>query len=99
LAEIGRDKTRRWKAVRVDYVVVSNEEWWYGIMGWTGNSQYMRMLRQLAPKKELALNSHRLWDIRQVSECDAKSFLFFFQTLSTSNSLSWSIIYSSFAKL
>jgi DNA polymerase/3'-5' exonuclease PolX len=63
---LGKDKSRRWKAVRVDYVAVSEEEWWYGVLGWTGSAQYMRMLKIRAASKKLSLNNHRLWDTAQV---------------------------------
>ena len=54
---------RKWKAVRVDLVMIPESQWAYGLLGWTGSKLFMRMLRHYSNKiLRKLLNSHGLWD-------------------------------------
>ena len=63
LAALNRD----WRAIRVDLVGSTNSQYPYAQVGWTGNKQYNRCLRQYA-KDSLgySLSSSGLYDMRQV---------------------------------
>jgi len=56
-------KTRSWKAARVDLVVCPSSQYAYALVGWTGNKQFNRSLRTYASKElNLKLTSHGLWN-------------------------------------
>ncbi len=59
--------SRDWRAIRVDLVGSTNSQYPYAQVGWTGNKQYNRCLRQYA-KDSLgySLSSTGLYDMRQV---------------------------------
>lgn len=58
---------RDWRAIRVDLVGSTTTQYAYAQIGWTGNKQYNRCLRQYA-KDSLgySLSSTGLYDTRQV---------------------------------
>lgn len=58
---------RDWRAIRVDLVGSTTSQYPYAQMGWTGNKQYNRSLRQYAKERlDYSLSSMGLYDIRQV---------------------------------
>jgi DNA polymerase/3'-5' exonuclease PolX len=73
LLKLGNDKDRQWRATRVDLVVPSKIEWYYAVVGWTGSSQYMRILRRHASSINRALNSHCMWDLNKGESLPANS--------------------------
>ncbi|CAG0919323.1 unnamed protein product [Notodromas monacha] len=76
LIAMSDNRDRRWTAMRVDYVVVSQVEWWYGVLGWTGNTQLSRMLRIHCKKQlNLSLNNHGLWNPQDNSSAFDENFL------------------------
>ncbi|XP_028653662.1 DNA-directed DNA/RNA polymerase mu [Erpetoichthys calabaricus] len=55
-----------WKAVRVDLVVSPCSQYAYALLGWTGSQHFERELRRFAgSEKQMALNSHALYDRKQ----------------------------------
>ena len=66
-AEIISLSTRDWKARRVDLIVAPYSQYFYALVGWTGNKQFNRDLRTYAPRElNMHLSSHGLWDYAQV---------------------------------
>lgn len=67
------DSARPWRAIRVDLVGSTTTQYPYAQIGWTGNKQYNRCLRQYAKDAfNYSLSSTGLYDKRQVG----KIFLF-----------------------
>lgn len=58
---------RDWRAIRVDLIGSTTAQYPFAQVGWTGNKQYNRLLRQYA-KDSLgySLSSSGLYDMRQV---------------------------------
>ncbi|KAI9558742.1 hypothetical protein GHT06_015531 [Daphnia sinensis] len=60
------DSARPWRAIRVDLVGSTTEQYPYAQIGWTGNKQYNRCLRQYAKDAfNYSLSSTGLYDKRQ----------------------------------
>ncbi|XP_069475153.1 DNA-directed DNA/RNA polymerase mu isoform X2 [Ambystoma mexicanum] len=60
------EKTRSWKAVRVDLVIVPFAQYPYALLGWTGSKHFERELRRFAVhERKMILNSHCLYDTTQ----------------------------------
>lgn len=58
---------RSWRARRVDLIVAPYSQYYYALVGWTGNKQFNRDLRLYAQKKlGMKLTSHGLWDLAKV---------------------------------
>lgn len=63
------NSNRSWKAKRVDLVVCPYSQWAYALLGWTGNKQFNRSLRDYAKRElNMRLTNHGLYDtIKQVN--------------------------------
>lgn len=58
---------RSWRARRVDLIVAPYSQYYYALVGWTGNKQFNRDLRLYAQKQlNMKLTSHGLWDLAEV---------------------------------
>ncbi|XP_019401552.1 PREDICTED: DNA-directed DNA/RNA polymerase mu isoform X2 [Crocodylus porosus] len=59
-------RVRAWRAVRLDLVVVPHSQLPFALLGWTGSRHFERELRRFARhEREMVLNSHGLYDMRQ----------------------------------
>ncbi|XP_066959994.1 DNA-directed DNA/RNA polymerase mu-like isoform X2 [Macrobrachium rosenbergii] len=68
------DAEQLWQAVRVDLVVIPKQQWAYGLLGWTGSKLFMRMLRHYSNKiLQKTLNSHGLWDSKEMKLLPAQT--------------------------
>lgn len=60
-SQMGHD----WIARRVDLIVIPQSQYYYGLVGWTGNRQFNRSMRFYAQKElGLKLTSHGLFDAK-----------------------------------
>lgn len=54
-----------WIARRVDLIVIPHSQYYYGLVGWTGNRQFNRSMRFYAQKElGMKLTSHGLFDAK-----------------------------------
>ncbi|XP_043938173.1 DNA nucleotidylexotransferase-like [Protopterus annectens] len=71
---IEAEQLQKWKAVRVDLVVVPFSQYAYALLGWTGSKCFERELRRYAShEKNMILNSHALYDKQQKMFLPAES--------------------------
>ena len=62
------DKPRDWTARRVDLIVSPYSQYFYSLVGWTGNKQFNRDLRLYATRElGMHLTSHGLYDLTKVT--------------------------------
>lgn len=62
------DEGRGWIARRVDLIVVPYSQYWYALVGWTGNKHFNRSIRLYAQKQlNCKLTSHALYNMTTVS--------------------------------
>ncbi|CAH1786593.1 unnamed protein product [Owenia fusiformis] len=55
---------KSWTAKRVDLIIVPSSQYFYGLVGWTGNKMFNRDLRLYAQKElNMRLSSHGLYDL------------------------------------
>ncbi|KAM3927148.1 DNA-directed DNA/RNA polymerase mu [Leptodactylus fuscus] len=65
---------RTWRAVRVDLVVSSYDEYPFALLGWTGSKLFERELRRFSwNEKKLTLNSHGLYNTEKNCSIPATS--------------------------
>ncbi|XP_076461599.1 DNA-directed DNA/RNA polymerase mu-like [Babylonia areolata] len=65
---------RTWKARRVDLIVCPYSQYYYALVGWTGNKHFNRDLRLYAQKElHMKLTSHGLWDLEKQRAVPASS--------------------------
>lgn len=63
--DVSSDRT--WKARRVDLIVAPYSQYFYALVGWTGNKHFNRDLRLYAQREmNMKLSSHGLWDSSKV---------------------------------
>ncbi|KAL8562766.1 hypothetical protein ACOMHN_022641 [Nucella lapillus] len=65
---------RAWKARRMDLIVSPFSQYYYALVGWTGNKHFNRDLRTYTQKElHMKLTSHGLWDFEKKREVPARS--------------------------
>ena len=63
------EQPRDWLARRVDLIVSPYNQYYYALVGWTGNKQFNRDLRLYATRElGMHLTSHGLYDLKKVCQ-------------------------------